>query len=558
MLSKSEIFGFEPAEVFKKPVAYFSMEFAIDQSLKIYSGGLGFLAGSHMRSAYALKQNLVGIGMLWKYGYYDQVRGLDGAMKVDYTQKRYSFLTDTKIVFPVIVHSATVYVKAYLLKPEVFGSAPIFLLSTDIEQNDALSRTITHNLYDANESTRIAQSIVLGIGGAKLLDILNLKTEIYHLNEGHALPLAFYLYSKFKDRDEVRKRLVFTTHTPEEAGNESHDFDLLSKMSFFNGLEDNEVKSLITIDKGRLNYTLAALQFAKIANGVSEMHGAVSRQMWSGYDNICEITHITNSQNKAYWKDEWLEKALADNDDAALIHRKQVLKRELFKVVADQTGKIFDENILTIVWARRFAGYKRADLIMKDMERFEALVTNKELPVQIIWAGKPYPLDNGAITTFNRIHKDTLEMPNVAVLTGYELNLSAILKRGSDIWLNNPKLYREASGTSGMTAAMNASVNFSIPDGWIPEFAVHGHNAFLIPAADRTLTLEEQDELEAASIIEVLNEEILPVYYKEPQKWLTIVKNAMREIVPEFSSDTMAAAYYEKLFTLEVERVETV
>ncbi len=558
MISKSEIFGYEPAEAFKKPVAYFSMEFAIDQALKIYSGGLGFLAGSHMRSAYTLKQNLVGIGMLWKFGYYDQTRGLDGAMKVDYTLKRYSFLTDTKIVFPVTVHNATVYVKAFLLKPDVFGSAPIFLLTTDIEQNDTLSRTITHNLYDANESTRIAQSIVLGIGGAKLLDILNLKTEIYHLNEGHALPLSFYLYSKFKDIDEVRKRLVFTTHTPEEAGNESHDFDLLSKMSFFNGLEDDEIKSLITIERGRLNYTLAALQFAKIANGVSEMHGAVSRQMWSGYDNICEITHITNSQNKAYWKDEWLENALADNDDTALIHRKHALKRELFKIVADQTGKIFDENILTIVWARRFAEYKRADLIMKDMERFESLVTNKEMPVQIIWAGKPYPKDNCAITTFNRILKDTLDMPNVAVLTGYELNLSAILKRGSDIWLNNPKLYREASGTSGMTAAMNASVNFSIPDGWIPEFAVHGHNAFLIPAADRALTLEEQDDLEAASIIEILNKEILPLYYKEPQKWLSIVKNAMKEIVPQFSSDTMAAAYYEQLFTLEVERVEAV
>lgn len=558
MLSKAEIFGFEPAEKYKKSVAYFSMEFAIDQALKIYSGGLGFLAGSHMRSAYTLKQNLVGVGMLWKYGYYDQTRSIDGAMRADYTQKRYSFLTDTKIVFPVTVHSATVYVKAYLLKPEVFGSAPIFLLSTDIEQNDALSRTITHNLYDANESTRIAQSIVLGIGGAKLLDILDMKTEIFHMNEGHALPLCFYLYSKYKDVEEVRQRLVFTTHTPEEAGNESHDFELLSKMSFFNGLEDDEVKSLITIEKDRLNYTLAALQFAKIANGVSKMHGEVSRQMWSGYDGICPITHITNSQNKAYWMDPMLEKALKEQDDAAFLSRKKALKRALFDVVADQTGKIFDENVLTMVWARRFAGYKRADLIMKDMERFVALVTNNEMPVQIIWAGKPYPLDTGAIATFNRINKDTLDMPNVAVLTGYELNLSAILKRGSDIWLNNPKLYREASGTSGMTAAMNASVNFSIPDGWIPEFAVHGHNAFLIPAADRTLTLEEQDDLEAASIIEVLNEEILPMYYKEPQKWLTIVKHAMKEIVPQFSSDTMAAAYYQQLFTLEVERLETV
>lgn len=558
MLTNSEIFGFEPSEKYRTSVAYFSMEFAINQALKIYSGGLGFLAGSHMHSAFALKQNLVGIGMLWKYGYYDQVRSLDGTMKVDYVQKYYSFLTDTKIIFPVTVHSATVYVKVYLLKPDEFNSAPIFLLSTDIEQNDAISKTITHHLYDANESTRIAQSIVLGIGGAKLLDILGMKTEVYHMNEGHALPLCFYLYSKYKDVDEIRRRLVFTTHTPEEAGNESHNFDLLSQMSFFNGIEDNEVKSLVTVENGKLNYTLTALQFAKIANGVSKMHGDVARQMWSGYDGICEITSVTNCQNKNYWKDDAMEVALENDDNQALIARKKELKRDLFTIVADQTGKIFDENVLTMVWARRYAGYKRADLIMSDMARFEALVNNIKMPIQIIWAGKPYPKDTGAINTFNRIFKDTLDMPNVAVLTGYELGLSAAMKRGSDVWLNNPRLYREASGTSGMTAAMNGSVNFSIPDGWIPEFAVHGHNAFLIESADRKLPVSEQDTLEADNIFKVLNNEILPMYYLNPDEWVQVVKNGMREIVPGFSSDKMAKEYYDKLFTLKLEKVESV
>lgn len=558
MLSKSEIFGFEPSEKYSTSVAYFSMEFAINQALKTYSGGLGFLAGSHMHSAFALKQNLVGIGMLWKYGYYDQVRSLDGTMKVDYVQKYYSFLTDTKIIFPVTVHSATVYVKVYLLKPNVFNSAPIFLLSTDIEQNDAISKTITHHLYDANESTRIAQSIVLGIGGAKLLDILGMKTEVYHMNEGHALPLCFYLYSKYKDVQEIRRRLVFTTHTPEEAGNESHNFDLLSQMSFFNGIEDNEVKSLVKVENGKLNYTLTALQFAKIANGVSKMHGDVSRQMWAGYDGICEITSVTNCQNKNFWKDDTMEVALANDDNQALIARKKALKRDLFKIVADQTGKIFDENVLTMVWARRYAGYKRPDLIMSDMTRFEALVNNPKMPIQIIWAGKPYPKDTGAINTFNRIFKDTLNMPNVAVLTGYELGLSAAMKRGSDVWLNNPRLYREASGTSGMTAAMNGSVNFSIPDGWIPEFAIHGHNAFLIESADRKLPVSDQDTLEADNIFKVLNNEILPMYYKKPEEWIQVVKNGMNEIVPGFSSDKMAKEYYDKLFTLKLENVESV
>lgn len=558
MLAKSEIFGYIPQKKYSKAVAYFSMEFAIDQSLKIYSGGLGFLAGSHMRSAYDLKQNLVGIGMLWKYGYYDQVRTINGTMKPDYVQKFYSFLTDTGIIFPVEVHSAIVYVKVYLLKPQVFGSAPIFLLTTDIEQNDAVSRTITNRLYDANESTRIAQSIVLGIGGAKLLDILNLRTEIYHMNEGHALPLCFYLYSKYKSMEEVRKRVVFTTHTPEEAGNEQRGFDLLSKMSFFNGLDNTEVKEILSIDGNSLNFTLSALRFAKIANGVSTMHGVVSNEMWAGYEGICEIKSITNSQNKIFWKDEVLDAAFIKNDSNAMVVRKKEMKKSLFKIVADQTGKLFDENVLTLVWARRFAGYKRADQIISDIERFNKLIKNTDFPIQIIWAGKPYPEDYSAIDTFNSLYWKTLSMPNCAVLTGYELGLSAVLKKGSDVWLNNPRLYREASGTSGMTAAMNGSVNFSIPDGWFPEFAKHGENSFVIPPADRGLSYEQQNKIECNSLFEILEEEILPTYYQKPKAWVQIVKNGMRDVSPAFDSDRMANEYYEELFNVEVYQIETV
>ncbi|MFZ1561842.1 MAG: alpha-glucan family phosphorylase [Saprospiraceae bacterium] len=552
MLSRSDIFGYTPAKEFSKSVAYFSMEFAIDQSLKIYSGGLGFLAGSHMRSAYELKQNLVGVGMLWKYGYYDQVRAINGTMKVDYVQKYYSFLTDTGIVFPVEVHSAVVYVKAYLLKPDVFGSAPIFLLSTDIEQNDSISRTITNRLYDANESTRIAQSIVLGIGGAKLMDILNLQTDIYHMNEGHALPLCFYLYSKYASMAEVKKRVVFTTHTPEEAGNEQHDFDLLSKMSFFNGIADSEIRKILNEKGSRLNYTLSALRFAKIANGVSEMHGEVSREMWSGFDGICEITSITNSQNKKYWKDDILEEAYEANEDKALLARKKEMKKALFKIVADQSGKIFDENVLTLVWARRYAGYKRADMITADAKRFEKLLNNTEFPIQIIWAGKPYPEDYSAIDTFNNLFWKTLNNPKIAVLTGYELGLSAALKKGSDVWLNNPRLYREASGTSGMTAAMNGSVNFSIPDGWIPEFAVHGENSFVIEPADRKIPVHEQDVIECDRMLEMLEKEILPTYYKKPKTWAKIMKNGMKDVSPAFESGRMAKEYYNRLFNVDV------
>ena len=222
MVNRNDIFGYHADPRYKTAVAYFSMEFAVDQSLKIYSGGLGFLAGSHLRSAYQLKQNLLGVGILWKYGYYDQQRDVNALMKPFFVEKEYSFLEDTGIVFTVPVHDSPVHVKAYLLKPQTFDTAPLFLLSTDISENDNLSRTITHRLYDPNEATRVAQSIILGTGGAMLLEALGLEPDVYHMNEGHSVSLNFYLYAKYKDLDEVKKRVVFTTHTPEMAGNEEH------------------------------------------------------------------------------------------------------------------------------------------------------------------------------------------------------------------------------------------------------------------------------------------------------------------------------------------------
>ena len=219
-------------ERYAKRVAYFSMEFAIHQPLKIYSGGLGFLSGSHLRSVYELRQNLVGIGILWKYGYYDQVRNQDQTLQVTWMEKIYSFLEDTGIKFEITIHEHPVWVKVMYLPPHVFNSAPLFLMTTDIPENDYISQTITHRLYDANVATKVAQFILLGVGGAKLLDEIGFNPEVYHLNEAHGVSAAFYLYQKYHHKlEEVRKRLVFTTHTPEEAGNEKHDIFLCHKMS---------------------------------------------------------------------------------------------------------------------------------------------------------------------------------------------------------------------------------------------------------------------------------------------------------------------------------------
>ena len=542
---------YAPAAKYKTAAAYFSMEFAIDQSLKTYSGGLGFLAGSHMRSAYELKQNLVGISILWSFGYYDQGRNEDQTMRADFRQKHYSFLQDTGLIFPITIHGSNVYVKALYLAPEVFGTVPMFFLTTDIAENDYLSRTISHHLYDPDAAARVAQSILLGVGGGRLLDELGRKTDVYHLNEGHGLPLAFYLYEKYgRDLAEVQKHLVFTTHTPELAGNEERPMKLLADMSFFGAVPEAEVRRVARIENDALNYTLTALRFARKANAVSKVHGIVSLEMWSHNAGICPIIPITNSQNGTYWRDLQLAAALKGKDDAALLARKQELKKDLFKIVADQTGNLFDPEVLTIVWARRFAGYKRADLILRHFDRFVQMATDAKRPIQMIWAGKPYPKDYGAVALFNEIINRTAHLKNCAVLTGYELGLSAALKNGSDIWLNTPRFPREASGTSGMTAAMNASVNLSIADGWIPEFCRDGENGFLIPIADVILPDDVKDDYEATALLDVLENTVIPMYYDQPKQFLKVVKTAMKDVEPVFESTRMAREYYEQLYKI--------
>ena len=535
---------------FSKKVAYFSMEFAVHQPLKIYSGGLGFLAGSHVRSAYELRQQMIFIGILWKYGYYDQARNQDRTLQVTWVEKQYPFLQDTGIKYQVNIHDHPVWVKVYYLAPETFNGAPLFLLSTDLQENDYVSQTISHRLYDANVATKVAQFILLGIGGAKLVDELNFNPDLYHLNEAHGISAAFYLYQKFgKNVNEVKKRLVFTTHTPEEAGNEKHDIYLCEKMSYFCGLSLPEVRTITGIEDDLFNHSLAALRLAHIANGVSRLHGQVSNAMWSKYANICPIIYITNAQNWMYWADKRMYKKLDEGDDFWLDDRKRYLKKRSFELVADQTGRLFDPNIFTVVWARRFAGYKRADLITRDKKRFNDLLNNPKYPVQIIWAGKPYPMDYPAINDFNFLVQLSKEHPQVAVMTGYELGLSKRLKQAADVWLNTPRVPREASGTSGMTAAMNGAVNFSTDDGWIPEFIKHGNNGFVISKADyANMTVPEQDEYDLNQLYDILQNQILPLYYEQKDAWRQILKNGMRDVRVQFDSGRMATEYYEKLY----------
>ena len=536
-------------EQYSKKVSYFSMEFAIHQPLKIYSGGLGFLSGSHLRSAYELRQNLVGIGILWKYGYYDQTRNQDQSLQPAWMEKSYSFLEDTGIKFQILIHDHPVWVKAMYLNPETFKSAPLFLLTTDLPENDYVSQTICHRLYDANVATKVAQFILLGVGGAKLMDEIGFNPDVYHLNEAHGISSAFYLLNKFKSVEKVKEHLVFTTHTPDEAGNEKHDIYLCHKMSYFCGLSIDEVRKITGTTDDQFNHSLAALRFARKANGVSALHGVVSREMWKKYEGICEITSITNAQNWRYWSDKQMYKYMEEGNDLAYDDRKVYLKKRAFEIVADQTGKIFDPNVLTIVWARRFAGYKRADFLTQDLARFERLLNNTNHQVQIIWAGKPYPVDYPAISQFNNLVHLSKNYKNVAVLVGYELSLSKRLKQAADIWLNNPRVPREASGTSGMTAAMNGAVNFSTDDGWIPEFINSGNNGFVVPKADyANMSVHDQDEYDLNKIYEILEQQIVPLYYDNYDTWRQIMKNGMRDVRFQFDSNRMAAEYYNIMY----------
>jgi len=542
------LFQYEIKEEYSKSVAYFSMEFAIDQALKTYSGGLGFLAGSHMRSANDERQKTIGVGMLWSFGYYDQGRNEDNTLKAEYRRKFYYFLEETDIVVDVFINGKPVKVKAYLLPSHVFGSAPIVFLTTDLFENDHLSRTISHRLYDANEETRIAQEIVLGIGGVKVLEKLGVEIDIYHMNEGHALPLAFELMSRYPKLEDLKSHIVFTTHTPEMAGNEIHNIYLLERMGFFAGVSTDVVQKRLDYYDENFSLTVGALKVSKKANAVSKIHREVSEKMWSDVDGRCEIISITNAQNMRYWSDKQLLSWMLEHEDYQLVGRKKHLKHKLFEEVADQTGKLFQPDVLTLVWARRFAEYKRPWLLTYDMERFRRLVNDSERPIQIIWAGKPYPMDYKAIEMFNELVKMSGEFKNVAVLTGYELRLSKLLKQGSDVWLNTPRWGREASGTSGMSAGINASVHFSIADGWHAEFGEDGINSFTIESADPNLPENERDAIAYESMMDKLENEILPIYYDEPARWVEIAKNGMNDILAYFNSARMVQEYYEKLY----------
>ena len=524
-------------------VAYFSMEIAMDQSLSTYSGGLGFLAGSHMQSAGYLQMPMVGVTMLWSYGYYDQRIDHEGNVEVAYIRKYYDFLTDLDITVDVETFGETVKVKAFRVEPKLFGTCPVYLLTTDIDGNSEWARKISHKLYDGDEKIRIAQETILGIGGVRVLQAAGLDFDVVHMNEGHALPAAFELLRQFNgDMESVKRKTVFTTHTPVAAGNEVHWVDTLMQGGFFAGCSRERA---VELGGENFSLTVAALRMSRIANAVSQLHGLVANKMWEWVDGRCPIRAITNAVNLHYWQDERIKNAQTFDE---LLNSKIEMKKELFKYIADTAGKRFDPNVLTITWARRFADYKRAWLIFMDKERILKLLNENK--VQLIFAGKFHPDDVMGREMFNKILHTSYELKNVVVLPGYELELSARLKKGSDIWFNTPLRPFEASGTSGMSANMNGALHFSIYDGWTVEGTFNGINGYTVeyPGLDDEIPWEERHWKDHDCIMNILENQIIPTYYNNKQEWARLMQQAIRTAEGYFNSDRMVIEYYNRIY----------
>lgn len=524
-------------------VAYFSMEIALDQSLSTYSGGLGFLAGSHMQSAGYLGVPMVGVTMLWSYGYYDQRIDSEGNVEIAYTRKQYDFLTDLDITVDVDVFGQNVKVKAFRVEPELFGAVPVYLLTTDIPENTEEMRKISHRLYDGDERIRISQEVVLGIAGIKVLQAAGVNFEIVHLNEGHALPAAFEMLRQNNyNFAKVKEMTVFTTHTPVAAGNEVHWVDTLLEGGFFAGMSRQQA---VELGGENFSLTVAALRIARIANAVSQLHGLVANKMWEWVEGRCPIRAITNAVNLHYWQDKRIN---ASKSDQELLAAKREMKQELFEYIADTTGKRFDPDVLTITWARRFADYKRAWLIFMDKDRITKLLNENK--VQLIFSGKFHPDDTMGREMFNNILKHSYDLKNVVVLPNYELKLSGLLKRGTDVWMNTPLRPFEASGTSGMSANMNGALHLSIYDGWAVEGTFTGLNGYTVnyPGLDDDIAWEERHWKDYECIMGMIENDIIPTYYGNKAKWATLMRNAIKTSEAFFNSDRMVIEYYNRIY----------
>lgn len=603
-------------------IAYFSAEFGVHESHPTYSGGLGLLAGDHFKSASDLGLPLVGMGLLYKSGYFTQRINREGWQEAFYPYLNFYEIPVTPVTYPggsemivqVDLPGRPVFLKIWRM---CVGRVSIFYLDADTAQNKPEDRLLTAQLYGGNQETRIAQEIILGMGGVKALRALGINPRAWHINEGHA---AFLLIERLHELvktglsletavEVVRANTLFTTHTPVPAGHDVFSAELLEK--YFGhlyeplGIERETLLDLGWDDQRKgFNMTLLALRLCGFCNGVSQIHGRVSREMFHYlYGPIpaeeVPVSSITNGIHVESWlaeeirelfdiylgpgwhqeitnRDVWQKVASIPDEKLWAVHSS--LKEKLLQVARENIRKQRARNqepahrlhevqdylrpdVFTIGFARRFATYKRATLLFKDPERLARLLTNPERPMQIIFAGKAHPADRAGQELIKQIYDLANTEPfrgRVVFLEDYDINLARYLLQGVDLWLNNPRQPMEASGTSGQKAAVNGVVNCSILDGWWPE-AYTGDNGFVIGEQRRYPDDETQDREDAYSLLTLLEEVILPLYYRRnengiPRDWLRLMKRSLQTIPPYFNTWRMVKEYVEKFYLPALQR----
>ncbi|MFZ4377721.1 MAG: alpha-glucan family phosphorylase [Saprospiraceae bacterium] len=532
-------------------VAYFCMEYGIDQRFKAYAGGLGILAGDYLKGAHDHQYPIIGIGIRWKQGYTEQKIDASGNAYDSYHNYKYDFLEDTGITVTVDIRKVKVNCKVWKLNQ--FGNADLYLLDTDIPDNH--DSWITGQLYGWFGEERIAQEIVLGIGGIKAIRALGLPIDIYHFNEGHALFAGFELLrEKMEDEgltfekavEVVKKEVVFTTHTPIVQGNESHPIDKIIYM----GANLNLTRAQLTFLGGGdpFNMTIGALRLSKIANGVAQLHGETSNKMWAEVDKRADILAITNAIHLPTWVDNAMIRAAEDGSDLWEPHLQN--KRALIDFIEAKNGVRLDEEKLIIGFSRRAAPYKRSDFIFSDLSIIEPLLLEKKF--QIVFSGKAHPLDDvGKLIVKNLVAMSRKYPKAVVFLENYDISIGRMLTRGSDIWLNNPRRPLEASGTSGMKAAMNGVLNLSILDGWWPEACVHGVTGWQFGDGFEHEKEEIQDAHDLKALYKVLLEEVIPTYYENKSAWMDMMRESILQTKEPFAVKRMLEEYYELLYKFE-------
>ncbi len=608
----------------KETIAYFSTEFGLHETLPIYAGGVGVLSGDHLKEASDLGLPLVAMGFLYTKGYFTQIISEDGWQEARYVNLNFEelpvlpLLNEQQKPFTITVDLAGRQVFIRMWKIQV-GRVPLYLLDSNVEGNSLEDRDLTSRLYSSDLDLRISQEIILGIGGVRALRKLGHSPAVWHMNEGHS---AFLSLERIREQMEkgstleeavayVQGKTVFTTHTPVPAGSDEFPDWLIDK--YFGGFREKlglNRDQFFDLARHEVSWgetfsmPVLAMRMSSLRNGVSELHGEVARKMW-GYlwpDLKAEevpISHITNGIHTGTWLarrmrnlyssylgPEWLENAddpevweginqIPDGDLWAVrrhLKRKLVFymreraraqwaKDEIHPVQVIASGVLLNPYALTIGFARRFATYKRADLILSDFERLLRILDQPNMPVQIIFAGKAHPADDPGKLLIQEVYRKVKLAGSggrLVFLEDYDMNLARYLVQGVDVWLNTPRRPLEASGTSGQKAALNGALNFSILDGWWRE-GYNGANGWAIGSDDSHPDHKFQDAMDAESLYDTLENEIIPLFYKRssanlPLEWISRMKESIRTLAPEFSMRRMVKDYAVDLYFELIDR----